>query len=443
MRQFQAAAIFVVVSVLASAGQQASDPIATLLRTRQRLLADLARMPRYTCVQTITRKYYDSPSRFGQTSCAKLISQHQARKHELSVVGWDRLRLDVALVEGSNAFAWVGAPRFADDTFEQLAGRGPLGSGDFGTFLTEIFLKAKATFQREDVNDGKRLLEYSYDMPVGKSAYKVKTRDNWTVTAYSGTLLLDPEAMDIVGLTARTAELPEESAACQAISEVGYGRTSIHGRMVLIPRETRLRAIYRSGAESLSVTGFASCREYASTIRILLDDSQAAETGATPAAAAQPPETVPAGIHFKTRIVTPIDSDNAAAGDPIELILRSPMRDKKRSVLAPVGTRLHGRLLRLEQRSTPTSHFEVAVQLESLEIGGRSVAFHSTSYPVRLYVPIQDPRRPRQAEFVDPWNSATFYFPEKHLRLKDLESEWVTVSADQVKEAAETLKKKK
>jgi len=443
VNHFRAVAIFILASVLASAGQQAANPTDILLRARERLLADMARMPRYTCVQTITRKYYQAPAHFRQPSCARLITQHQARRHELSLSGWDRLRLEVALVEGSNAFAWVGAPKFTDDTLEQLAGRGPLGSGDFGTFLTEILLRARLTFQREEVTDGKRLLEYAYEMPLGKSEYKVKTKDDWVVTAYSGTLVLDPETTDIVDLTVRTAELPEETAACQAISEVAYGRISIHEHMVLIPRETRLRAIDRPGSESLNVTSFANCREYTSTVRMLFDDSPI-ETATTPVAAPQPLQPVPAGIHFKTRIITPIDSNTAAAGDPIEAVLRSPLRGKKNSVLAPVGARLHGRLRRFEQASAPVDHFEVVVQLESVEIGDRRVPLLATSDPPRPRTPSESRSSRAIWRDHDPWNSAIFYYSrEPHLRLKELDSEWITVSADEIEEAVNAAKKKK
>jgi len=78
------------------------------------------------------------------------------------------------LVNGSNVFSWVGAPGFADDNIETLAGNGPLGSGDFGFFFREILLRTTLDFRREQVVDGRRLLEYSYDMPLEKSTYRVK-----------------------------------------------------------------------------------------------------------------------------------------------------------------------------------------------------------------------------------------------------------------------------
>jgi hypothetical protein len=435
VHHFRAIAIVVVAaSALAGSAPQAPDPVATFLRTRERLLADLDRMPRYTCVQTITRTYYEPPFRLHKPSCAALISEHQARKHELSTLGWDRLRLDVALVEDKNVYSWVGAPRFTDETLEKLAGRGPLGSGDFGIFLREILHRGTVNFQREEVMDGRRLLAYSYDLPITKSGYQIMTHDGWKVTAYSGTLLLDPVATDLARLTVRTAELPESSPACQAISEVTYGRTSIHERMVLIPRETRLRTIDRPGSESFSLTSFASCREYGSSGRMVVDNPDGpADPSTGPVSSAQPASPLPAGIRFEARIVTPIDSDTAAAGDPIEAVLRSPMRDKKNSVIAPAGARLHGRLRRVEHRSQPTDHFEIVVQFESVEIAGRNVPLSATSYPPQHIVLAAGGygyASLSPLHLGDPWDSATFYFHERHLRLKQLDSKWVTASPD-------------
>jgi len=121
---------------------------------------------------------------------------------------------------GSSVFSWVGAPRFTNDTLDKLAGNGPLGSGDFGVFIGNILLRTTLEYQREEIIDGKRLLEYSYDMPVEKSGYKIKTSSGWEPTAYSGTLLLDPDAADLARLIVRTAELPASSSTCQAITEV-------------------------------------------------------------------------------------------------------------------------------------------------------------------------------------------------------------------------------
>jgi hypothetical protein len=358
------------VFALAAAGQEPADADAALRRTRQRLLADLERMPRYTCVQTINREYYRPRS--DGASCATLMAEHEQQAGKLVLRGWDRLRLEVAIVEGRSVYSWVGAPRFGSDTLEQLAGRGPLSSGDFGPFLNSIFNVATLTFKSEERAGQRRLFAYSYDMPVDRSRYSLKGNVGWVVTAYNGTLVIDPDAADIVSLTVRTAELPESSPACQAISEVEYGRTQIHDRMVLIPRQTRLITIDRQGGETRSLTTYPNCREYASKVRLLFQTTPDGAASSTLPAQQSPPRTLPAGLHFRARIVTTIDSNTAAAGDPIEAVLLSPIRGTDRREWASAGAHLHGRLLGLEQSMSP-SFFRVLMQFESVELNGNAV----------------------------------------------------------------------
>jgi len=416
---------------------QSPDPAQVLQATSERLLADLKRMPRYTCVQTITRTYYESKHRFDRASCSTLISEHDTRKKKLAVEGWDRLRLEVALVEGNSVYSWVGAPRFTDDTLDKLAGSGPLGSGDFGVFLGGILHHAKLDFQGERVVDGAHLFEYSYEMPIDKSGYRVKVPGGWAVTGYDGTLLLDPQTNDLVKLVVRTNDLPSASSACRATSEVSYKRAPIHERMVLVPRETKLYTINTTGNESESETSYANCREYTTTVKMIFGGETISatpnpSTTITPASETAAP--LPAGLRFSAHITTPMDIDTAAAGDPIEAILTTPMRDKKKAVIAPVGTRLHGRLRTLKVSIGAFDTLQVGIQFESIEVEGRNVPLSAVLYPPRvMFVPGNSYRM----RFLKPDYSVvggTFFFNEIRLRPKQLDSEWITVTPREEKD---------
>ena len=430
MNHFKAVAAVAIILGLTGSGQQAHDRIAALQSTKERLLGDLERMPRYTCVQTVTRTYYDARLGAHGSSCSALIAARSTRKHALPPFGWDRLRLEVAWVEGNNVYSWVDEPRFANDNLEKLAGAGPLGSGDFGALLREILLQATLDYQGEQFVAGRHLLEYSYKMPVEKSTYQVKTSDGRSPIAYSGTLLLDPETQDLVNLTMRIANLPPSSSTCTATNEISYGRTSIHGRLALIPREAHLDVLSVAGTESMSDTNFMNCREYASTVRFLPDGSSSSTKPEAVISDAKASTTLPAGLQFDARITTPIDSDSAAAGDPIEAVLRSPIRDNK-AVLAPTGARVYGRLTDVRWRSKPVAKYEVTVRFEFVEIEGRRVAFsavleppHSQvltgTYSISRLIPLKPD---------DPSTGSTFSFSQEHLRAKNLDARWITVAS--------------
>ncbi len=344
---------------------------------------------------------------------------------------WDRLRLEVAIVENGNVYSWVGASRFeGDEALEKLAGRGPLGTGDFGLFLDEIFRSALLTFRGDEIVDGRPFLKFSYDVPIGRSGYKINIHEGWVRTAYSGTFRLDADSTDIASLTVRTAELPPASNACQAISEVDYGRALIHDRMILVPRETRLHAINPDGTQTRSVSTYANCREYASKSRMLFQAPPSGAEAGGEASAGAPPNPLPEGVHLDTRIVTPIDSDTAWAGDAIEAVLRSPLRDKKHKIAAPAGARLHGRLVRFGHISEPVEHFEIAVQLESIEINGQTVPLRAALYyGSKVMTEIIISRSPSSTARDDrAAGIGTFDFRVEHLRLKQLDSEWITLA---------------
>lgn len=415
--------IAVVATTLALWGQPSGsyDPGAVLERTRARLLAELARLPHYTCVQTITRQYY-RPASQAPESCGATISAHESRRSELSLRSWDRLRLEVAIVDGQDIYSWVGAAKFEEGNLEELAGRGPLGSGDFGPFLNSVFRLGTISYKQAKVVNGHELLEYSYDVPLSKSEYSVRTSQGWTLTAYSGSLLVDPDASDVVNLTVVTAELPESNPSCQYMTNINYGRTIIHGDLVLIPEETQLNTIDRGGGETASRTTYEKCRAYGSKSRILPENTLDSAS-VTPAPAATP-TPLPPGLLFEARIVTPIDSSTAAAGDPIEAVLRSSIWEKKNRVRIPAGSRIHGRLVSFERRSGSAYQrywaedaFWFSVHLESIEVNGVTV-------PLRAFPESFDPLLGSGVSV--PASAHIFTSGKQHLQLQHLDWRWVT-----------------
>jgi hypothetical protein len=421
-------ALFALILLAGIATATAQDPppdSETVLRaSRERLLADVERMPRYTCVQTIDRRYY--LVREDQPSCNKVMAEYGSHHGKPRLLGWDRLRLEVADVNNETVYSWVGAPRFESGQLEQLAGRGPLNTGDFSSFIFLVFNQAAITFKSEDSTSGQRLLSYSYDVSQSKSSYRIKTNQGWVPVAYSGTFTLDPATHDIVSLSVKTAEQPAGSPDCQSISEIQYGRTQIHESMVLIPRATTLISLDRQGGEIDSLTTYARCREYASKTRMLFDGSAPSQSRSSPLPGAT---ALPPGLEFRARIVSTIDSDSSAAGDPVEAVLRSPLRDKDKKVLAPEGARLHGRLMALEQSSHPQEYFRVVIEFESIEINGKPVPLHAVSQQL-VSVRGHAVFRPRVSESLNQRplpEKQEFLFFVHHLHLEKFEWTWITL----------------
>ena len=146
------------------------------------------------------------------------------------------------------------------------------------------------------------------------------------------------------------------------------------------------------------------------------------------------PAPLPAGLRFNAHITTPLEIETAAAGDPIEAILTSPMRDKKKQIIAPTGALLHGRLRTVKSWNGPSDSIQIGMQFESIEIGGRKVPLSAILYPPRaMYLTAYSYRM----RFLEPDYSfigGTFFFNETRLRPKQLDSEWITVAPDEHKD---------
>lgn len=432
---YRLACILVLLSLtLKSSGQQQADPMSILAHARERLLSDVERLPRYACVQTIHRDYFATPFRYQQPgSCKEVITEHDKRTHELTRISWDRLRLDVAVSGSHEIFSWVGAPRLGEATLAEIAGKGPLGSGDFGPFITSVFTMATVKFEKETVADGRNLLEYSYDVPLNISRYQIldSNRNTTAMIAYNGTFLLDPADSDLVRLTIRTAELPSDTNKCQATTEIDYARVLIHNTQTLIPHETRLRVLGRVGEETLATTSYADCHEYSSKAVLHFEPAEITESGAATSTAAGPSQgPIPSGLHFDLRLITPIDSETAAAGDPLDAILRSPIRDKRGVLLAAAGIHLHGRLVQVEHISIPRAAVQIGMDFDSIDINGKSV-------PIGVILDQQNMGITHYLGVTMPANAANghFLFFGEHLKLSRLDAKATTAAPAAEKKA--------
>jgi hypothetical protein len=399
---------------------QPLNPTDSLEQARSQLLADIIRQSRYTCVQNITRRFYESDSRTAP-SCDDIVGTDASRNHSAKLAWIDRLQLDVAIADSREIHAWPGATKFSEEEIRELAGSGgPFGSGDFAAFIAGIFGgSATIKFEQTHVLNRRTLNEYAFEVPQTASHYAIATPVGTITTGYSGSFLLDPETSDLAELTVRTAELPFANA-CQAISAIRYQKASIHGQDVLMPSKTELRAIFRDGTEAIGVTSYSSCHEYASDTKLRFDvEDVAAKTIEPRATSTSPTKSLPQGLTFQCRIVTPLDSETSA-GRMIEAVLRAPLVDQYGQTLAPVGARIHGRLVRFVEYKRPHNYFEADIRLDTIEINGVDVPLFAI-----LVQPAEPPAGVEDFSAMAPRNVGAFYFPQKHLNVQQWDSMWL------------------
>ena len=110
-----------------SAAQAPSEADAILTRIRRQMAENLARLPNYTCVETIDR------------------SERLELAREFQPV--DRLHLEVAEASGNELFARAGGSQFEDKHPYEFAGWGAAGTGDFSLYARSVFVNDRVTFR--------------------------------------------------------------------------------------------------------------------------------------------------------------------------------------------------------------------------------------------------------------------------------------------------------
>jgi hypothetical protein len=104
-------AVCLTVAALSVHPRAVAQPAGLLERVRTQMASNLARLPDYTCLQTIQRMERRIP----------------ARRFELM----DTVRLEVALIGGNELFSWPGATAFDDNDVLQIVPVGLIGKGNF------------------------------------------------------------------------------------------------------------------------------------------------------------------------------------------------------------------------------------------------------------------------------------------------------------------------
>lgn len=360
---------------LAAQAQAPPDPTDVLARARDIVLSRVDRLPNYTCVQTINRNYFRPGVEPG--SCDKMIGERIKKTPNLQLEATDRLRLDVKVSEGTEVGAWAGANKFDSRSIFEIVGGGPLGTGSFGTLMSDIFSNTGASFQYigEVSGDAAALLEYRFQIPLKSSHYLIRAGQDWVATAYDGQIRIDSSSFEVKRLRVRTGELPRETQSCEATSAVDYQIMKVGTGDVLIPHVSVLHFLLRDGSENESITTYSNCHEFHGESTIHFEDMP--ETAATDAKTAEA-RVIPAGVTVILTLETPIDSDTAAAGDVIEAKVRKNVYfGKHKEVAIPAGATVRGRLTLMQHRVGDEGRFEIGILLESIEINGAETPFYA------------------------------------------------------------------
>jgi hypothetical protein len=342
------------------------DPEELFRKVRSKVLDDVSHVPRYTCVQTVNRAQYRPQYGIKPGSCRELIAARKQLTSYGYLIARDRLRLDVAVVDGAETFSWAGARRFETRHVDELVKSGATGSGEFVSYLTSVF--------GSDTDSISYLGQsvFAFNVPLKNSHYRYHTSGPDRTVGYHGSFLVDPAATELKRLTIVADEFPAGEAACMVEDTMDYHRVKIGNGDFLLPETATMDVLFNEGIESVNETSYSSCHEYTGESTIRFDeDATAPVTPKTDAPQpTAPARRLPPGVRFRIGLTSPVHSETAAAGDAVTGTILHEVKDRRLGIVARENDVVHGRILRLEQHMYPFPRWLLEIRFDTLEHDG-------------------------------------------------------------------------
>jgi hypothetical protein len=389
----------------------AQDPFETLERARDKMLSEIPTRPRYTRVETIDRSYFSRRSLLASpASCERLSADRKQGRTKLRLDATDRLRVEVAVTQGTEIYSWTRPASFSYP-LEQILQFGPTGTGAFAAHLIDLFSNPSVRFRT--LEEPGENLAYAFRVPIEASYLIIKAGTQWRPSGYSGSFTIDPRSLEMRRFTMESDELPPETSLCEVSTTNEYLDEKTLG--LLLPSVSHSHDILRDATETELVTTFSDCHESPppSASDIVRD-------------LALPEQT------FELALSTPIDPATAAAGDAISARLTGPILGPKSSeVLAQRGSTVTGRIVQMENRVFRRNYYVVTMAFDRVQVDGKFFKLRIKSDGNTNFAPYS--ARP------DPeWPLGTFAFPGKDRRYvipAGFKSKWFTVPRAQPPEA--------
>jgi hypothetical protein len=321
--------VVVLLAALALNGQSALTPdLEVLTKIRTRMMFNLEHQPNYTCVETIERS-----SRPKSTNKLRII---------------DTLRLEVALVDGREMFAWPGSRKFEEFDISKIVTNGAIGNGNFGTHARALFASRVATFHYlgEVDLEGRKAIRFDYNVPLMLSGYNIRTGTGSAIVGYHGSFYVNPATFDMERIVVIADDVPPELWLSSAQDKIDYAMAHIGEGDFLLPSQSELTMVDLNGAENRNHVKFTNCRQYSGESVITFDEAPASKPDTAPAITRE--FDIPKGLEIELGLTEEIDVRKVAIGDPVHARV---LHDVKRNgeILIPKGATATGRVTRMER----------------------------------------------------------------------------------------------
>jgi hypothetical protein len=351
---------------------QASPPnqFEILQHVKLNVTAQLAIASNYTCVQTVERKYYQV-----RNACMPNASHGKPREYMR-----DQLRLDVAVSEGSEIYSLHGESRFTSNNIDDVIPEGPRTSGEFVSFLRNIFTTpgVQFSFLGTSEENGKSVYRFSYLVQLLRSKYYLVGRAYSGFVPYHGEFSVDSGTYNLLRLTIVADDVPISAGMCRVDTDMEYQIISISGHEALLPASYVLKLESDRDLYTVSSNQYTQCHEFRgeSTLHFTAIDPGTSVT--------RPPvvdERLPAGLIIKATLEGSIGDKDSYTGDAVQAILAEPITIPASGRVIPKGATLHGLISEMERHSEDLDFWLFAIKFQRLEAGRDSYLMDAVPLP--------------------------------------------------------------
>lgn len=339
------------------AGLADSGDSELISRARKVVAGMLVRLPNYTCLETLEQ----SDRAAGQKKFRTL----------------NRVRVEVAYVDGQELYAWPGSPQFdISDLRQVITGRGAFGTGDFGALLRATY-SANMPLQLagQDSINGRDAWRLTQQVPAGLSRYNVIVPPVKATVAYSVTAWHDAATLDLLRFELSVTDFPKEIPLQRSIKATEYATVRVNGQPIRLPAMTELSMTTRGGLVSHTVSTFSNCHEYRGESKLIFGDPPPDAANAAQQVAA--PVELPADVEVRVTLDNAVDLAQIARGDPLVMTVAKDAFKDGRKVLS-AGAKVSGRWNFARCGNRPVAYCFAILKPESFADGARSGPFQAT-----------------------------------------------------------------
>jgi hypothetical protein len=334
--------------------------VVLLSKVKRHVKEELARLPDISCLETVQRE----------------IQPPAAKPHAL-----DTVRLEVLATSSRELYAAPGERKFSENHPISYVGSGVIGDGFFGMFLREILVDGSVSYDYKGEEDvaGRRLARYDYRLPLMASGHNFHLQEGSGRVGVHGSFWADPQTFDVLRLEMNAEDFPPTLPLIDALTVINYAPTSLGGsQSALLPQSGEFYMTRFSGEVDHNHIEFTHCRLYGaqSSISFVPPDAASEETPRFGASSNDDTlRPLPPGLQIAVRLNSKISE-----GTPVGTLIEGTVADNvtvKGKVIVANGSRVRGRIRRLERYSAPSPHFILAIEFTELEFENIRYRFYA------------------------------------------------------------------